>query len=143
MKQESILTGGIGLLTGVLITGFIASSAVNNNNTAMMGMMGMDASNIKEVSSHDEMSMAEMTSQLANKSGDDFDKAFVEMMISHHQGAIAMAELIPSRAKHDELKNMGKDIISAQTKEVSDMKRWQKEWNYTDNEIMQQMHGGR
>ena len=143
MKQESILTGGIGLLAGVLITGFIASSAVNNNNATMMGMMGMDASNIKEVSSHDEMSMAEMTSQLANKSGDDFDKAFVEMMISHHQGAIAMAELIPSRAKHDELKNMGKDIISAQTKEVSDMKRWQKEWNYTDNEMMQQMHGGR
>ena len=31
---------------------------------------------------------------LKNKTGDDFDKAFIEQMIIHHQGAIEMATLV-------------------------------------------------
>jgi|SRR5574338_146892 uncharacterized protein (DUF305 family) len=109
----------------------------------MMRMMGMhtDTSEPQAATNHDEMSMSEMTEQLKNKTGDDFDKAFVEMMISHHEGAVAMAELIPSRAKHDEVKKLGEAIISAQTKEIADMQQWQKDWGYSTDESMQMMHG--
>lgn len=142
MKKESIMVGIIGLLVGVVITGFAAGQAVNNNNTGMMRMMGMDTSSSKQfATSHDTMSMAEMTEQLKNKTGDDFDKAFVEMMISHHEGAVDMAELIPSRAKHDEVKKLGEAIITAQTKEIADMKQWQKDWGYSTDEMMGRMHG--
>ena len=125
MKKESIMVGIIGLLVGLLIAGATAVLAVNNDNHSMMRMMGMDTnhSHQQEATNHDEMSMSEMTEQLKNKSGDDFDKAFVEMMISHHEGAVAMAELIPSRAKHDEVKQHGVAIIAAQTKEIADMKQ--------------------
>lgn len=143
MKKESILYGIIGLLAGLLIAGATAVLAVNNDNHSMMNMMGMDTnhSHQQEAANHDEMSMSEMTEQLKNKSGDDFDKAFVEMMISHHEGAVAMAELIPSRAQHDEVKQLGVAIIAAQTKEIADMKQWQKDWGYTNDEMMQMMHG--
>jgi len=143
MKKEAIMFGIIGLLVGVVTTGFAAGQAVNNNNTGMMRMMGMNMDNTaqKTATNHGEISMSEMTEQLKNKSGDDFDKAFVEMMISHHEGAVAMAELIPSRAKHDEVKNLGKAIITAQTKEIANMKQWQKDWGYSADESMQMMHG--
>lgn len=143
MKKESIVTGVIGLLLGVVIVGFAAGQAVNNNNTGMMRMMGMhtDSNTQQTATNHGEMSMSEMTEQLKNKTGDDFDKAFVEMMISHHEGAVAMAELIPSRAKHDEVKKLGEAIIAAQTKEISDMKQWQQDWGYSNDEMMQMMHG--
>lgn len=143
MNKENIMFGIIGLIAGVAVTGFIAGQAVNNNNTGMMRMMGMDTSSINEqtATSHDTMSMADMTEQLKNKSGDDFDKAFVEMMISHHEGAVAMAELIPSRAKHAEIKELGEAIVAAQTKEIADMKQWQKDWGYSTDESMQMMHG--
>ena len=143
MKKESIVTGVIGLLLGVVIAGFAAGQAVNNNNTGMMRMMGMHTNDSTQqtATNHGEMSMSEMTEQLKNKTGDDFDKAFVEMMISHHEGAVAMAELIPSRAKHDELKKLGEAIISAQTKEIADMKQWQQDWGYSSDEMMQMMHG--
>ncbi len=143
MKKESIMVGVIGLLIGVVITGFAAGQAVNNNNTGMMRMMGMDTNNSHQqtATSHDTMSMADMTEQLKNKTGDDFDKAFVEMMISHHEGAVDMAELIPSRAKHDEVKQLGVAIVAAQTKEIADMKQWQKDWGYSTDESMQMMHG--
>jgi uncharacterized protein (DUF305 family) len=143
MKKESIVTGVIGLLLGVVIAGFAAGQAVNNNNTGMMRMMGMHTNDSTQqtATNHGEMSMSEMTEQLKNKTGDDFDKAFVEMMISHHEGAVAMAELIPSRAKHDEVKKLGEAIISAQTKEIADMKQWQQDWGYSSDEMMQMMHG--
>lgn len=133
MSKESIMTGIIGLLAGLLIAGTTAVLVVNNDNHAMMRMMGMDTnhSHSRTASSHSEMSMAEMSEQLRNKSGDEFDKAFIEMMIAHHEGAVDMAELIPSRAKHDEIKKLGEAIIAAQTKEIADMKQWQSDWGYS------------
>ncbi|MCA9337109.1 DUF305 domain-containing protein [Candidatus Saccharibacteria bacterium] len=143
MKKESIMIGVIGLLVGVVLTGFTAGQAVNNNNSGMMRMMGMDTSkNEKSVATdHGTMSMADMNKQLEGLSGDDFDKAFIEMMIAHHEGAVSMAELVPSRAKHDEVKKLGEAVIAAQTKEIADMKQWQKDWGYSSNEMMDMMHG--
>lgn len=142
MKRESILYGAIGLLIGIVLMGFTAAYAVNNQHEGMMKMVGMHIDKpTLTATNHSTMSMADMTEQLKNKTGDDFDKAFVEMMISHHEGAIDMAKLIPDRAKHDELKKLSEAIISAQTKEVDDMKQWQKNWGYSSNEMMQMMHG--
>lgn len=143
MKKEHILAGVIGLLIGVIVTGFAAGQAVNSNHTGVMRMMGMDINSNQgqTATGHDTMSMADMTKQLKGLSGDQFDKAFVEMMISHHEGAVDMAELIPSRAKHDEIKTLGEAIIAAQTKEIAAMKQWQKDWGYSSDEMMDMMHG--
>ncbi len=145
MKKESIMVGVIGLLIGVVLTGFAAGQAVNNNNTEMMRMMGVDTNNTntqqQTATSHDTMSMADMNNQLEGLSGEKFDKAFIEMMIAHHEGAVDMAELIPARAKHNEIKALGEAIIAAQTKEIADMKQWQKDWGYSTDEMMEMMHG--
>jgi uncharacterized protein (DUF305 family) len=143
MKKESILYGSIGLLAGLLIAGTTAVLVVNNDNHSMMDMMGMTTnhSHNNSAASHSEMSMSEMTNQLKNLSGDDFDKAFIEMMISHHQGAIDMAELISERAKHEEIKKLGDAIISAQTKEINEMEQWQKDWGFSSDESTQMEHG--
>lgn len=139
MKKESVLYGIIGLLVGILLTVFVATISVNSNNKTMMSMMGMHTN---MASDHSSMSMDEMSQQLGNKSGDEFDKAFMEMMIAHHQGAIDMANLIPTRAKHDEVKKLGEAIIVAQTKEIQDMQQWQTDWGYKAAEVNQMMHGG-
>jgi len=143
MKKENIMIGAIGLLIGIVLTGFTAGLVVNNNNTGMMRMMGMDTSeNMQNVATdHRTMSMAEMNTQLEGLSGDDYDKAFIEMMIAHHEGAVDMAELSSSRAKHDEIKQLSQGIISAQEKEISEMKQWQQAWGYASDEMMDMMHG--
>ena len=82
------------------------------------------------------MSMDGMTEGLKGLSGDVFDKAFIEMMIVHHQGALDMAKLIPENAKHAELKKLGQDIIKAQTKEIEMMQSWLKSWGYQENNMM-------
>jgi len=77
-----------------------------------------------------DMSMNGMTEMLEGKEGDAFDKAFLDMMIDHHQGAVDMANLAKQNAKHDEIKKMADEIISAQTKEIEMMRAWEKQWKY-------------
>lgn len=67
---------------------------------------------------------------LEGKSGDAFDAAFIADMIMHHQGAVDMAKLSESRAKHNEIKQLSQTIIAAQEKEIADMRQWQQEWGY-------------
>lgn len=78
------------------------------------------------------MSMADMmqsmNAELQGKTGDAFDQAFLSEMIIHHQGAVEMAQLALTNAKHQEIKDLAKAIIAAQNKEIADMKGWMKAW---------------
>ena len=83
--------------------------------------------------------MGQMTDSLKAKQGDEFDKAFIAGMIEHHEGAVEMAKLAGVNAKHDEIKKLSLGIISAQEKEIDEMKQWQIDWGYssmTDHSLM-------
>lgn len=82
---------------------------------------------------HDPMSMSmmDMSKMLVGKTGDALDRAFIEGMIPHHQGAIDMAQYLTG-AKHPELRAMGQEIIKAQTAEIEQMQKWLIEWGYTN-----------
>lgn len=58
----------------------------------------------------------------------DFDQAFIDMMIPHHRGAIAMAKLQLDKGTNDELRKMAENVITAQTKEIEQMQAWRKKW---------------
>lgn len=140
MKNESILYGVIGLLAGMLIIGFTATFAVNNNHSGMMRMMGMNTHSDNDgMMDDDDMSMSEMTTMLENKSGDEFDQSFIEQMIIHHEGAIEMAKIAQQKAKHQELKSLADDVVSAQSREIDMMQTWQSEWDYKDVPMSHQM----
>ncbi len=85
----------------------------------------------KTEESHSQMSMMDMTESLGDKSGDDYDSAFISYMIQHHQSAIDMARLSAQNANHDEIKQLSEEIVSAQEKEINTMKQWQKNWGYS------------
>lgn len=82
--------------------------------------------NSMDMSSHIDMMMGE----LRGKTGDKFDKAWLEQMIIHHQGALNMAAPGEKNAKHQELKGLSKEVVTAQSKEIRQMRTWQKEWGY-------------
>ncbi len=88
---------------------------------AMMGgdarAMGMDM---------DDMGMSMRTEDLDNSS--DFDRAFIAMMVPHHEGAIAMAKVELAKGSNAELKALAKDIVAAQETEIAAMKTWYEKW---------------
>ena len=74
--------------------------------------------------------MSNMGMMLEGLEGDEFDEAFIRMMIPHHEGAIDMAEKALKSAKHEEMKQLARDIISAQQREIDMMEGWLREWDY-------------
>ena len=107
MKKEPLLYGIIGLLIGIVLTGFFATFAVNNNNQGMMNMMGISGQR--------------------NMVG-NIDKRFIEEMIPHHESAIAMAKIAQQKSTKPEIKNLANDIIASQSAEISTMSKWYKDW---------------
>ena len=60
------------------------------------------------------------------------DARFIVMMIPHHQGAIAMAELAPSRSHRPEIKALAQRIVTSQSAEIKQMRQWYRQWYGTD-----------
>ncbi|GGM09747.1 DUF305 domain-containing protein [Nakamurella endophytica] len=58
----------------------------------------------------------------------DADVMFVQMMIPHHQGAIAMAQLAASRASNQQVKDLAATIEAAQGPEIEQMTAWLQAW---------------
>jgi uncharacterized protein (DUF305 family) len=137
MKKE-LLYGIVGFVIGALLSGVVVANQINkkaNIEVAIAPTPSVSASehnmNHSQISM-DQMSMADMNNALQGKKGDEFDKTFIQAMISHHQGAIEMANAAKQSAKHEELQKMADDIISAQTSEIDMMNKWQKDWGYSN-----------
>jgi uncharacterized protein (DUF305 family) len=71
-----------------------------------------------------------------------FDRAFIDAMVPHHQGAIAMAKAELAKGTQPALRKMATGIISAQTKEIAQMKQWRKAW-YGSAKVPTDMSGHR
>lgn len=56
------------------------------------------------------------------QTADPFDKAFIDMMIPHHEGAVTMAKEEIAKGGDPELKSLAQDIVTAQEREIKEMK---------------------
>lgn len=131
-KKTSIIIAVIALVVGLGIGYSVAGSKAPEHKTVTNSGMHMmpDGSMMNNNDHNMNMAdmMASMNDELRGKTGDEFDKAFISEMIVHHQGAVEMAQLALTNAKRQEIKDLASAIISAQNKEIGDMKAWQKAW---------------
>ncbi|WP_181698954.1 DUF305 domain-containing protein [Nocardia sp. GTS18] len=77
------------------------------------GMMGHDMPG---------MMSPEQMSSLEGMSGPDFDRMWLEMMISHHEGAVEMAQTEIATGANDQAKQLAQSVVSAQQAEIDQMK---------------------
>ena len=86
-------------------------------NMEMPGMMDS-----MKMMSGDHMKMME------TMSGKDSDTHFLDMMIPHHEGALAMSKDALQKAEHAEIKTLANNIIKAQEAEIKKMNDWKTAW---------------
>ena len=79
-------------------------------------MEGMDHGGMEGMMSGDEMAA------LATLTGPEFDQAWAEMMIRHHEGAIVMAETVLDSGTNPDVELLADQIISAQEAEIDQMR---------------------
>lgn len=90
---------------------------VPEGNVMMGGMMSQGGVHMGSTQDIDALSNAS-----------DFDKAFIEQMIPHHQMAIMMANMLQSGTDRSEMQQLAKNIISSQSKEIKQMQEWYTVW---------------
>jgi uncharacterized protein (DUF305 family) len=93
-------------------------------NSAVMGQHGMVASGGMHMGM---MGTQEDVASLEN--AEDFDTAFIEHMILHHQMAVMMATMLKNSTQRQEMDKLADDIIIAQTNEIDQMREWLKSWS--------------
>lgn len=74
---------------------------------------GMDHSSMM-----DGMLSSDELSELAMLKGPAFDKAWIQEMIAHHKGAVAMAEDVVADGSHPDVRKLAETIISSQQAEI-------------------------
>jgi uncharacterized protein (DUF305 family) len=63
----------------------------------------------------------EQMQDLADATGADFDRMWLEMMIAHHEGAISMADEVKAGSSNAEVITLADAVISGQTAEIETM----------------------
>lgn len=134
MQKNNFFSGAIllflGIFVGFLIWGFngggSGSDMATNNLSGDRLVSGM------------EDSMRDMMSGLEGLSGDEFDEAFLREMITHHQGAVSMANKALITSHKSEILMLSSDIIAGQTSEIEKMNGWLQKWfeSKDSNDVM-------
>jgi len=128
----------------LFISTFIALSLASTS-LAQMNMPGMDKSTPSTSGSSMDMSMNMGymgMSDLGKLSGKAFDRAFLSMMIPHHQAAIDMARAVQPLSKDTTVQKWAGAIITAQESEIAQMNTLLKGYGGSDSKMASMMVGG-
>jgi len=56
------------------------------------------------------------------------DQQYIDMMVPHHESAVAMAELAMERSQRSEIQEFAAAIIAVQSSEIAQLRSWRMEW---------------
>jgi len=103
------------------------------------GMAGMDHSQMDHGSM--DMGSGGMAREMVMENGRYSDRAFIDAMVPHHQGAVEMAEVALENAEHEEIKQLSRTIVSSQQAEIEELKAIKKE-EFGTSEVPMEMGAG-
>ena len=143
MKRNSILGLSLAAALALLAAGCQQTATkpnvtvANANVTAntghdMSNMNGMSNTNGMSNMGHDMSTMGGR--DMSNMNSDPgaaeqpFDLQFLDSMIHHHDGAVAMAKMVLSKSQRPELKAFAQKVIDDQTKEIAFMRGLRDQW---------------
>ena len=114
-----------------------ACGAAGEQGEKTGGMAGMDHSTMD----HGSMGSGGMAQQMVMEDGEYSDRAFIDAMVPHHQGAVDMARVALENAEHREIEQLSRNIISTQQAEIEEL-RAIKEEEFGTSEVPMEMGAG-
>ncbi|WP_406601872.1 DUF305 domain-containing protein [Lentzea sokolovensis] len=62
------------------------------------------------------------------------DVTFAQGMVPHHEQALEMAKLVPSRSSNDKVRSLASRIEKAQDPEIAQMNEWLQQWGAAEQD---------
>lgn len=121
MKSQLKLLTALTIACATMSTVSAQTAAPSHDAMSGMSGSGKDAPSTAAFRTADRSMMAGMSS--IQYTG-DADRDFVAHMIPHHEGAVEMAKVELKYGKDAKLRQLAKDVIAAQEKEIAFMKQW-------------------
>ena len=109
----------IALMTSWLTAGGQPMQTDMSDGHDMSSMDGMSSMN--HMTTTDGMMKADEMDDLRAMTGADFDRMWMEMMIRHHQGAIAESQTVKAQGSNPDALALADQIIAAQSQEIEEM----------------------
>ena len=124
-----------GLLSAVALTVAACGGAGGGAGNMDQGGMGKNGGGegekytVMEGTEHSKMEGGSggMASGMLMEDGRYSDRAFIDAMVPHHQGAVEMAEVALENAEHQEIRDLAEDIVSTQEAEIRELKEIKQE----------------
>ncbi len=125
------------LLSAAVLTGAACSTTpetnVNNTNTttttATSTMPAASPAGSMSNMNGNMSGMGNMNMQSSpNAASQPYDLQFIDTMSAHHQSAIDMARPAETKAQHAELKELARNIVRDQEREIAQMRGWREQW---------------
>uniref|UniRef100_A0A832GZ20 DUF305 domain-containing protein n=1 Tax=Oscillatoriales cyanobacterium SpSt-402 TaxID=2282168 RepID=A0A832GZ20_9CYAN len=114
------------------VTSFILLGVVPLASLSLAACSGRSSTPSAETSpSDDRMAQMDHSSMMSMNLGpadESFDLRFIDAMIPHHEGAVAMAQEALEKSSRPEIKELAQAIINAQEQEISELKEWRTAW---------------
>lgn len=114
----------VGLLTGSVATALVAATLPQGISPAVRSLT-TNESTIAQMPANRPMQPLPLRRGMM---GQRADQHFIEMMIPHHEDAIAMADLALTRSKRPEIQQLAQTIKKTQSQENQQMRTWYKQW---------------
>lgn len=115
------VTATIGIVATASVLLIAAACSGEDESTASISG-GAGATEASTAAGTPGRAMSEMDAEVP------FDARFIDSMVEHHRGAIAMAEQARVGAERPELRAMAEEIIDVQVAEIGQLERWRVEW---------------
>jgi uncharacterized protein (DUF305 family) len=104
------------IISGITLASALFLGACSSKDSVTAGMSGMQSS-----------PSAASAAQQAGHNADDV--SFAQQMIPHHNDAVTMAKLVPSRSTNAEIIDLAARIEKGQSPEIQQMQGWLTTWN--------------
>lgn len=103
----------------------------------MLSLLFASSALAQDMAGHNMSAMQmESLAALEELEGEEFEVAFMSMMIAHHQGAIQMAEWILERTENADIRSSAEQIITDQQAENEQLSTWLAEWYSAEADSM-------
>ncbi|MEV6290577.1 DUF305 domain-containing protein [Streptomyces sp. NPDC051896] len=123
-SRRSLIRRTAALATAATAAVVLAACGSSNSDSPASAASGHSGRNMAAMSS----ASPSASVSVAQGSHNAQDVSFAQGMIPHHRQAVAMADLAPSRAKSQQVKDLAAKIKQSQDPEINTMSGWLKAW---------------